>query len=299
MTVKALCIGINYTGSGNDLAGCINDAKDWAAQFAPIASVTQLLEQSATRAGIVGAIKATLGSLVAGDSAIITFSGHGTHITDTTHDETDGRDEALCPFDLRKNLLLDDDLKLLLADRAANTRVLLITDCCHSGTMTRDAAVHGQARYVPFAQIAAYMGDTAVGRIVKLVRQARARWRGTRSRETRDDGLVHWAACTDVEVSFDATINGRPCGAFTNAALKILRAYRNQYLKYDTIAQLMPTYLPSRQYPQTPQFSGDLTLFVPGYEPPAPAGPPPVAAPVLQVLRGILEDGRKFKLEIG
>lgn len=31
MTSKALCVGINdYPGSGNDLKGCVNDAKAWA-----------------------------------------------------------------------------------------------------------------------------------------------------------------------------------------------------------------------------------------------------------------------------
>ena len=32
MTKKALCIGINdYPGTQNDLNGCVNDARDWAA----------------------------------------------------------------------------------------------------------------------------------------------------------------------------------------------------------------------------------------------------------------------------
>ena len=31
MTKRALCIGINdYPGTGSDLSGCVNDAKDWA-----------------------------------------------------------------------------------------------------------------------------------------------------------------------------------------------------------------------------------------------------------------------------
>ncbi|MGE5839594.1 MAG: caspase family protein, partial [Deltaproteobacteria bacterium] len=31
MAKRALCIGINdYPGTGSDLAGCVNDANDWA-----------------------------------------------------------------------------------------------------------------------------------------------------------------------------------------------------------------------------------------------------------------------------
>ncbi len=35
MAKNALCIGINdYPGTGSDLAGCVNDANDWAAALA-------------------------------------------------------------------------------------------------------------------------------------------------------------------------------------------------------------------------------------------------------------------------
>ena len=35
MDKRALCIGINdYPGTGSDLAGCVNDANDWAEALA-------------------------------------------------------------------------------------------------------------------------------------------------------------------------------------------------------------------------------------------------------------------------
>ena len=36
MTMRALCIGINnYPGTNMDLAGCVNDANDWADELIP------------------------------------------------------------------------------------------------------------------------------------------------------------------------------------------------------------------------------------------------------------------------
>lgn len=47
----ALCIGINnYPGTGSDLAGCVNDAKDWGSALEDRGySVTSMLDGDATR----------------------------------------------------------------------------------------------------------------------------------------------------------------------------------------------------------------------------------------------------------
>jgi len=102
MTKKALCIGINdYPGTGSDLAGCVNDADD-------------------------------------GDTMVITYSGHRTWVPDSSGGEPDGRDEALCPHDIATaGPLLDDEIRGLFAARAAGVRILLISDSCHSGFVTR------------------------------------------------------------------------------------------------------------------------------------------------------------------
>jgi hypothetical protein len=301
MVHRSLHIGINYTGSQNQLAGCINDARDWHGLFSSIcAESAQLLEQSATKAGIVSAISSVLSKLGAGDTAIITFSGHGTYIPDRNRDEADGRDEALCPFDLTRNLLLDDELRDLLSQRVAGSRVLLITDCCHSGTMMRAPAAivvdspipAGVPRYVPFADLTTCMCADAVDRITTQAKAARTR------AAIDDPGLVHWSGCKDTEVSYDATIGGRSCGVFSNAALKVLAQHHGKFLKHDTVAALVQAVLPNQRFPQSPQFNGDLSLYVPGFEPMPLVGPNPLPLPS-QVFRGTLDDGRKFNLEIG
>jgi hypothetical protein len=61
------------------------------------------------------------------------FSGHGGQVSDLNGDEDDGMDEAMVFPD---GYIIDDDLSLILRRNCSGiTRVLLLTDCCHSGTI--------------------------------------------------------------------------------------------------------------------------------------------------------------------
>ena len=157
MSKKALCIGINdYPGTQNDLSGCVNDANDWAAALAARGfAVTKLIDAQATKAAMVSAISGLVGGAAKGDSVVITYSGHGTWVPDQNGDEPDGRDEGLCPWDIGSGkVLLDDEIAVLFAHRAAGVRVLLISDSCHSGSVTKgdsgdlDAGMP-RARFLP------------------------------------------------------------------------------------------------------------------------------------------------------
>ncbi len=301
MANHMLAIGINYTGSNNALRGCINDARSWMAFFGPFcATVKELLEQSATKAGMVAAITEVLAKLKPDDTAIITYSGHGTYIPDQSGDEEDRRDEALCPFDLNKNLLLDDELRDLLAQRASGSRVLIITDCCHSGTATRSIGADSpellpSPRYVDFASLTSCMCPNDVDRIARKAREYRKRRRNARAAEPAMN-LVHLAGCLDTEVSYDATIGGLPCGAFTYYALAALKARQTKGLTFGEWRDAVtPLRLPSSRYPQTPVFNGPMTVVVPGFE--IVTTPAPVQS--AEVLEGTLKDGRPFRMQIG
>lgn len=110
---RALCVGINdYPGTGSDLEGCVNDARDWQRVLAQRGyDVTVLLDGKATRAAMVNALTALIGEARSGDTAVFTYSGHGSWLPDQSGDEADARDEMLCPYDVaRGQYLLDDDL---------------------------------------------------------------------------------------------------------------------------------------------------------------------------------------------
>lgn len=262
MANHLLAIGINYTGTANALRGCVNDANAWTDQFRPhLASAPILLtEQLATKANILDQIAKLLAQLKAGDWGIITYSGHGTYIPDTSGDEEDRRDEALCPWDMQRNLLLDDELRDAFSKRAQGSRLLFISDCCHSGTITRDVDQdRGEPRYVDFASLTACMCSATVDRIMA---QARAGRRAV----VDQTGLVHLAGCQDDQVSYDATIAGRACGAFTYYALAALKARKTPGLTFAEWKEAVRPYLPSNRYPQSPGFNGELAGVVPGFE---------------------------------
>ena len=62
-------------------------------------SVTTLVNQQATKAGIVGALKNMSVSCKPGDVVCIHYSGHGQRMTDVHNDELDGLDECWIPYD--------------------------------------------------------------------------------------------------------------------------------------------------------------------------------------------------------
>jgi len=142
-TAKAvsLHIGLNsvnpahYAGWSGDLVACEFDAKDMAA-IAKAAGMksTLLLTKNGTRARTLGAIRAACRKLKSGDFFFLTYSGHGGQIPDVTGEETDKKDETWCLYD---GELIDDELNLELSRFAKGVRILVLSDSCHSGTVTR------------------------------------------------------------------------------------------------------------------------------------------------------------------
>jgi len=252
MAYKALCIGINdYPGTQNDLSGCVNDARDWAAELKGRGyAVDMLLDAAATHAAMSDAMGGLIDGARSGDTLVLTYSGHGTWVPDSSGDEPDGRDEALCPYDIgTAGPLLDDDIHALFDRRAPGVRILLISDSCHSGSVTRGAEDDldpGGAR-VRFLPLSAWMADSdlppPVARPPKVV-----------SGLKRTGGDLLLAGCQDTEYSYDTSFRGRPNGAFTYYALKTL--HEQKPATYDAWLNAIRGYLPSSRLPQSPQILG-------------------------------------------
>jgi hypothetical protein len=84
---------------------------------------------------VLGAMRGAAKALKAGDFFFLSFSGHGGQVPDTNRDEPDRKDETWCLFD---GQLIDDELYLELSRFASGVRVLVLSDSCHSGSVTRD-----------------------------------------------------------------------------------------------------------------------------------------------------------------
>ena len=252
MSKRALCIGINdYPGTDADLAGCANDAADWRTALAARGfDVVSLIDGAADKAAMVSAIGDLIDGAARGDSLVITYSGHGTWVPDTSGDEADGRDEALCPHDITDGqVLLDDELHELFRLRPAGARIVLISDSCHSGSVSRGREEDldpglPRARFLPPA---AWMQRLPTG----LSARPPMLWSGL----ARAGGDVLMAGCMDTEYSWDTRFGGRANGAFTYYALKTLGQLGADATYRDWHAAI-GNYLPSTRLPQHPQILG-------------------------------------------
>lgn len=115
-----------------------------------------LVNEEATKAGIVAAFHDLAAKCGKGDVVYIHFSGHGQQVTDVDGDEEDGWDESWIPYDAYveygdmdqgEKHLVDDEINVLLyaiRDKIGDEGALLVVvDACHSGgsSSSRSAAI--------------------------------------------------------------------------------------------------------------------------------------------------------------
>ena len=138
----ALHLGLNavsaaaYAGWDGPLAACEFDANDMAAiAKSKGMKASVLLTKKATRANLLTGMRGAAKALKSGDFFLMTYSGHGGQVPDIDGDEPDGKDETWCLYD---GQLLDDELYFELSKFAAGVRVLVLSDSCHSGSVTRN-----------------------------------------------------------------------------------------------------------------------------------------------------------------
>lgn len=239
MTRRSLSVGINdYQRS--PLRGCVNDATDWdeALRERGYAEREVLLDRSASKVYLLDRLAALVEGARWGDRLVFTFSGHGTWMPDADGDEPDNRDEALVAADMRT--ISDDELYLVIGGVPRGVRLTIVSDSCHSGSVSRfmmqpaiEVEEPGQAWAQP------RFIDPAL-----LPAQPRLDLppRGLPARAMLLSG------CADQEVSYDAHIGGRFRGAMTTAALEVLPVSTSMK---DWHART----LGALRYPQTPQLA--------------------------------------------
>ncbi len=138
----ALTIGLNavdpakYSGWSGELNACENDANDMAEIVKSKGfDVKTLLTKAATRANMFDSVNKATSTLTSGDIFMLSYSGHGGQLPDLNDDEDDAQDETWCLYD---GELVDDEIYALLGKFAQGVRVVVFSDSCHSGTVTKD-----------------------------------------------------------------------------------------------------------------------------------------------------------------
>jgi len=252
-TKIALCMGINdYPGTNNDLQGCVNDAKDWAELLTNCYGFKDckvLLNNAVTKNNVKNAMEKMLTGSKAGDIMVITYSGHGTSVVDSQNDEIDGKDEAICLYD---GLLLDDEIRAIFDKLPKDVKLTFISDSCFSGSVTRsflnamnDFSFYSKPKYMPPKN-----DDEALRLMMLPVLKSFAY-------SEKDMNHLLISGTDDKSYSYDANINGKPAGAFSYYAIKILK--ETPKITYNDFYKKLRTILPNSSYPQVPQLEGSDT----------------------------------------
>ena len=152
--IYALLVGIdNYSvESIPTLKGCANDIKAIATYLQSqvtgkwtLQPPRKLINEQAKRQAIINGFQEHLTQADSEDIALFYYSGHGSQepaLSELLHLEPDGLLETLVCYDSRtpgNYDLADKELRYLLAQVAQkNPRIIVILDCCHSGSGTRN-----------------------------------------------------------------------------------------------------------------------------------------------------------------
>jgi hypothetical protein len=131
-------IGINYPGTSCELHGCVNDAENLSEchqTWLYVQSTRSFLERlNAPISWVISrACKESIKWRLR--HVFISYSGHGVSVPDQNGDEVDGSDEC-CPSDYQTaGILSDDVLKTLFSKFFKSTKITVLMDCCHSGSI--------------------------------------------------------------------------------------------------------------------------------------------------------------------
>jgi hypothetical protein len=215
----------DYPGiPGAELAGCANDGRHVAEELDRhgFDDIHLLVNEQDTRAALTGGLEAFVAGLGPDDLGVWHRSSHGTQgAVQGDPTEPDDRREGIVPYDFRTaGIVWDDEIRNLLALAHPRSRVVVLMDTCFSGGVDRmAAAVTDHYRRVRYLPPAAWLPGTGEER-----ERALAAVRAVAGQPApKAYPVLLLSACQAQQVAYCADIDGEAQGAFTWAALKVLR----------------------------------------------------------------------------
>lgn len=251
-TIYALLVGIDdYPIASHKLNGCVNDVNamheflDFRCQSENTElKVLKLLNSEATKANIVKGFLEHLGSATHQDDAFFYYSGHGAQEVappEFWQMEPDKLNESMVCVDSRTESggvgdLVDKEIGYLLWKVSAkNPRILVVMDCCHSGSGTRSAApskVEYTTRQIPTAnkmrKINEYLGFN------EGFYQIRADGQVIMKR----GNYVALAAARANEFAKETILDGQKRGAFNFSLIETLKAAKGDLSYGDLMSKV-------------------------------------------------------------
>jgi len=229
---SALLIGINYTGTNNELYGCINDTNSINSlisdhNFKKISILTDNTVKKPNRNNILDEFKNLLVNSQSGDVLLLFYSGHGSYILDKNNNEKTGNDQLIVPCDL--NGIVDDELKnIIQLNLKKDVTLIALFDCCHSGSIL-------DLKYQ-------YMDSLDKNNFTENINES----------ETAGN-VIMISGCNDVQTSSDAYINKKNQGAMTWAFLEAFKSEKN--ITWRNLLIKMRDLLKKSNFSQLPQLT--------------------------------------------
>lgn len=261
MRAVGIHLGLNavdaghYMGWPGTLAACENDARDMAAIARSGSFETELLlTRDATSTRLLRSLAAEAARMNAGDMLMLTMAGHGTQLPDRDgtddDDESDRFDETWVLYD---RIMIDDELHGSLARFRPGVRILVVSDTCHSETVSRAAPAgldDSPARLLP-----SWTAQT----VISANGAVYARASSATPRLHRDDGRVDvllMSACKDHQLALDGERNGKFTGALR--AIWSDGRFRGDYI---SLVKSIREIMPSSQTPGLRGFGSHIRRF--------------------------------------
>ena len=205
---------MHYEGWDGALTACEADAKDMyaLAKKQGFAASPPILTKKATASAVSAALTDAAKKLSKGDLLFVTYSGHGGQVRDANGDDADGMDETWVLYDRQ---LVDDELYTMWGKFKPGVRIIVLSDSCHSGTVTRDVPsfIDGgpRRRAMPRA-----VGEKVEKAHRALYRSIQAKNKSAEKTRVAASALLI-SGCMDNQFSMDGDRNG----AFTGTLKRV------------------------------------------------------------------------------
>lgn len=219
----ALLTGVKDVSNGG--LGCEHDVDNMAKVLSSVGKYEFkiLKTEQATASAILAHIDDAASTLKSGDMFVFYFSGHGGQKPAANKDEeADGQDETLCTF---ASEIVDNDLAERWLKFAPGVRIVMLSDCCYSGTNNKLVVMRTNQQATPI---------NFAGKIPGMQAQ-----------------MIHFGACRD-----DQNSSAGPFGGiFTLELVGVWNKKNGNFSGYEQLYEAIRTRLPNDKFSQVPQFN--------------------------------------------
>ncbi|MBW4569667.1 MAG: caspase family protein [Tolypothrix carrinoi HA7290-LM1] len=280
--IYALLVGIDEydpesTPQVPSLKGCVNDIKAVEAYLRdritkdgkwqlvePTNQSWILTNEQATRQAVIDGFLQHLCSSDSEDVVLFYYAGHGAQEKapqEFWHLEADHLDESLVCYDSRTENsrdLADKEIAYLISKVAENNpHVVIILDCCHSGSGTRDLSPEIRVRRSPVDSrerpLSSFIFAEDTTALNELLNSSRSLEQKTTGVTLPKGKHVMFSACRDYELAKEYKgEDGQPRGAFSYFLLQTLQRTNNS-ITYRDLARNLNALVSGKVKEQSPQ----------------------------------------------